>query len=139
MIYAHSYRCRDAVLSTCKSAVITGRAFFDPGAPESGHCRCRLCEHCADCTYEAHIVENLRVLCYSPPAPCLPYITSVSTPDAVVRKLRIGLEAVLHDQSLVQCRKALMLCGIRDVPLSEYERISEYEAEAIAMGYPNLQ
>lgn len=88
--------------------------------------------------YEPHIVEDLRVLCYSPPAPCLPYITSVRSPDDVVEKLRAGLEAAFRDPGLADCRAALMLSGVRSVSLSEYEWIANYEAQAIAMGYPDL-
>jgi ABC-type phosphate/phosphonate transport system substrate-binding protein len=89
--------------------------------------------------YEPHIIEELRVLCTSPPAPCLPYVTSVRSPDDVVQKLRAGLEAAFRDPGLVNCREALMLSGVRTVPLSDYDRIAEYEAQAIAMGYPDLQ
>ena len=141
------------ILRYMLAPIVQGEAFFE-SVKISGHHRESLLMlargeadiAAIDCVtfalitrYEPYIIEDLRVLCYSPPAPCLPYITSVRSPDDVVQKLRAGLEAAFRDRSLEDCREALMLSGVRTVPLSEYERIAKYEAQAIAMGYRDLQ
>lgn len=89
--------------------------------------------------YEPHVLETLRILCYSPRAPCLPFITSSGNPDDLVRKLRAGLDMAFDDPTLADCRKALMLSGMRTVPLAEYQRIADYETQAIALSYPDLE
>lgn len=89
--------------------------------------------------HEPQIISKTRALCYSPPAPGLPYVTSRSAPPELVEKLRNALEAAFQDPALADCRETLMLTGFRVLSLSDYDRIAAMEAEAIAFDYRALE
>jgi len=89
--------------------------------------------------HEPQIVAKTRALCYSPPAPGLPYVTSRSAPHELVEKLRNALEAAFHSPELADCRETLMLTGFRVLSLSDYDCIAAMEAEAMAFDYRALE
>jgi len=89
--------------------------------------------------HEPQTVAKTRVLCYSPPAPGLPYVTSRSASQERIVKLRAALAAAFGDPGLAECREALMLKGFRVLSLSDYDRVAAMETEAIAYRYQDLE
>lgn len=66
--------------------------------------------------------RGLRILCTSPPAPALPYVTGAATPADEVSRLRAGLFAALDDPSLAKARARLRLAGASVLAKGEYEK-----------------
>lgn len=87
---------------------------------------------------EPETVARTRILCLTPPAPGLPYVTARRAPDDLVKRLRNGLQSAFDDPDLYESREALLLSGFQVLPLSEYQRIAAMRAGAVARGYPNL-
>ena len=83
-------------------------------------------------------VAGLRRLEVSPSAPALPYITRRDIPATQLARLREGLRQAVADPALQDLRKRLLLDDILEKPLSAYDLIDEMEAEAAALGYPDL-
>jgi len=88
--------------------------------------------------YRRPQLEKVRVLCSTPSAPGLPYVTAGDSDSAWVAKLRDGLRAAMVDPALAAARQALLLRDVMLLPDSAYERMDEMEAAAIARGYPAL-
>jgi hypothetical protein len=55
-----------------------------------------------------------------------------------VALLRDGLRAALADPVLAGARQALLLRGAEPLDAAAYGRIDEMEAEAAALGYPEV-
>jgi len=92
--------------------------------------------HALLCRYQPHAVAGTRVLCRTPPAPNLPYITRSTADPDLLRRLRGGLARAFADQRLAVTREALLLAGVVELPLSAYERIIDMEDAAASAGYP---
>ncbi|MGH6933108.1 MAG: phosphate/phosphite/phosphonate ABC transporter substrate-binding protein, partial [Dongiaceae bacterium] len=80
-------------------------------------------------------VANVRVLCQTPSAPNLPFITRRSADDDLLKRLRAGLEQAFADRELADARDALMLADCAFLPLASYDRIVELEQSAISLGF----
>jgi len=87
---------------------------------------------------ESSAVAGLRVLDWSAAAPGLPYVTRADAGDDEVAALRAGLLAAVADPDLAEARAALTLAGFEILPLEAYDVINRMEAEAIALGYPEI-
>ena len=87
---------------------------------------------------EPAVVDGLRVLAWSAPAPGLPYITRPDIGADELAALRDGLLAAAADPTLAEARRALALTGFEVLPLEAYGAIDEMEAEARALGYPEI-
>jgi ABC-type phosphate/phosphonate transport system substrate-binding protein len=83
-------------------------------------------------------LAKVRVLCSTPSAPGLPYVTAGDGDPARLSKLRDGLRAAMADPALAAAREALLLRDVMLLPDSAYERMDEMEAAAVARGYPAL-
>jgi len=83
-------------------------------------------------------VAGLRSLAVSPSAPALPYITRLTIAPSDLERLRAGLRRAVADPSVRDVRARLLLDDILVKPLGAYDRIDEMEAEAVALGYPEL-
>ncbi len=66
-------------------------------------------------------LAGTRILCQSPAAPGLPYVTAMATPPETVERLRAGLMEALADPSLKDLRRALLLKGAEVLPEGAYE------------------
>ncbi len=88
--------------------------------------------------YRRPALEGLRELCRGPAMPSLPYVTARGCDDDRLTRLRSALRAAMADPALAEARAALLLTGIAIVPESDYRRIDEMEARAVAQGYPVL-
>ncbi len=73
-------------------------------------------------------VQDLSILCWSDPAPSLPYITRLGADEKTLRPLRDGLQAACADPALSEVRNQLLLDGFSMLPLSAYDVILEQEA-----------
>jgi ABC-type phosphate/phosphonate transport system substrate-binding protein len=87
---------------------------------------------------QPELTDRLRVLAASAAAPALPYIARRDLPEADLARLRAGLVRACADPALAEVRAALLLEGIVVRPLSDYDRILDLEAAAVAAGYPQL-
>lgn len=98
-----------------------------------------------DCVTLAHLqrqqpelTAGLRVLCWTPSSPCLPFITSRHHGEEIVLALRRALQDVLADPALTNVRAQLFLSGA-DLEVDEsYARVIGYERRAADLGYPEL-
>ncbi|GAB4394731.1 MAG: phosphate/phosphite/phosphonate ABC transporter substrate-binding protein [Kiloniellaceae bacterium] len=90
------------------------------------------------CQTQPDLTARLRVLTRSASAPALPYITRLGISDDDLRRLRGGLQRAVADPALAEARAALRIKGVVVRPLTDYDRILEIEAEALAAGYPEL-
>ncbi|MEQ8354494.1 MAG: PhnD/SsuA/transferrin family substrate-binding protein [Kiloniellaceae bacterium] len=79
---------------------------------------------------------RLRVLAATADAPALPYVTRRHIDASELARLRAGLGRACADPALEAVRGELLLAGVVVKPLSDYDRILELEAAALAAGYP---
>jgi ABC-type phosphate/phosphonate transport system substrate-binding protein len=84
------------------------------------------------------LTGGLRVLAATARAPALPYITRRDIAGTELERLRAGLRRAVADPALAAARAAVLLDDIVIRPLSDYDRILELEAAAVAAGYPEL-
>ena len=87
---------------------------------------------------QPELTGRLRVLAVSASAPALPYIARRDLPEADLKRLRAGLERACADPALEEVRATLLLESVVVRPLSDYDRILDLEAEAVAAGYPDV-
>ncbi len=86
-------------------------------------------------------LAGTRVLCRTAPAPALPFVTRAEIDDEIVETLRAALRGAIEepgDATLAAARSALLLDGIEVLPADAYARITAFEAEARARGYPEV-
>ncbi len=88
--------------------------------------------------YASDIVNGLRVMGWTDPAPCLPFVTAIGQDDDTVRRLRDGIVNAIADQAGVGARQALFLDNAEVLELSSYDVIDAMERDAIARGYSHL-
>ncbi len=80
-------------------------------------------------------LAGTRILCPTPSAPGLPYITREGADGDLLQRLRAGLERAFADPELAAARDALILENVATLPLSAYDRIRQMEDAAMAAGY----
>jgi ABC-type phosphate/phosphonate transport system substrate-binding protein len=80
-----------------------------------------------------------RILERTAPSPSLPYVTSTATDSRVLEALRESLDAVFSDPAAAATREILGLAAVSQLTTSAYERLADYEKEAVELGYPNLE
>jgi ABC-type phosphate/phosphonate transport system substrate-binding protein len=83
-------------------------------------------------------VAGLKILDWSEPAPGLPYVTRAVLGGEALARLREGLQAALANPALAEARQALLLTSAELLSAAAYRRIDEMEAEAAALGYPEI-
>lgn len=76
------------------------------------------------------LTASCRVLAWTEPSPCLPFVTSVSTPAADVAVLRSALDRL--------AAPALCLKAVSQVDAAAYDILADYETEAERLGYAVL-
>ena len=87
---------------------------------------------------EPELVQGLRVLVFTDPAPGLPFVTALSTGPEDVARLRAALAAACADPDFVPARNAMLLEGVEVLPAEAYARITEQQERAVRLGYPEL-
>jgi len=89
----------------------------------------------------AHDPDSLagtRVLCETPSAPGLPYVTAAATSDDDIERLRQGLAAACADPNLAEVRTLLLIDGVEILSERTYDRILDMENEAADHGVTAL-
>lgn len=82
------------------------------------------------CRHAPHLADGLRVLAWTEPSPCLPFVTSVATSTADAGVLSAALQGATDP--------ALSLEGVSHVGVAAYDVLADYEAEARQLGYGSL-
>ena len=85
------------------------------------------------------VVSELRVLCWTPLSPCLPFITARSASDSTVRALRSALADVFDDAALAPAREQLLLRGVDLEPREGFGEVLALERGAVEAGYPTIR
>ena len=85
------------------------------------------------------VVGELRVLCWTPSSPCLPFITARSASDSTVRALRSALADVFDDAALAPAREQLLLRGVDLEPREGFGEVLALERGAVEAGYPTIR
>jgi ABC-type phosphate/phosphonate transport system substrate-binding protein len=80
--------------------------------------------------YAPALVAELRVLDWTEPSPCLPFVTSVATPAAEVAALRAAVAALVVPE--------IGLVGVSALDASAWDVLVTYEQEAERLGYSTL-
>ncbi len=98
-----------------------------------------------DCVTWAFVVQHLpewagelRVLEWTEPSPCLPFVTAIATPHAQIKALRSALHEVFAATAAQPALAALRLRGLAPLTDSDYDVLSGYEIAAAQLGYPVL-
>jgi len=99
-----------------------------------------------DCVTFAHLqrvdpelTSKVRILCWTPRSPCLPFVTARSTSESTVAALRESLAVVLSDTTLADVRERLFLDDVDVRPDAGLHHVSLLEREAVALKYPTLR
>ena len=99
---------------------------------------------CVDCvTYAFNIAHKpalagLRILAATPPSPAIPFVTAAATPEPLFRALQAALLRVGQAPEHAAARAGLHLAAIAPPEGTDYTIQLRYEAEAAALGYPQL-
>lgn len=80
-------------------------------------------------------VYGVQVCGHTAPAPGLPLITSLQTPPDVLLALRQALHHAMHTEVLADARAALLIKDFAELPLGDYDAITQMEARANRAGY----
>jgi ABC-type phosphate/phosphonate transport system substrate-binding protein len=129
-----------------------GRAFFGSVVVSGSHRRSAAMVAAGeadlaavDCVTYAHIqrlypeeVANLRVLCWTPASPCLPFITSRNSIDSRVRILKGALTDLFVGNAAAGAREALFLDGVDLEPDESFSKVLKLEEQAGQLGYPRI-
>jgi ABC-type phosphate/phosphonate transport system substrate-binding protein len=98
-----------------------------------------------DCVTFAHLqsiapelTSRVRVLSWTPPSPCLPFVTARSTSAHTLSRLRSALAGVFNDTSLEPVRQKLLLEGIDLLPDATLSRVLKLERVAGELGYAQV-
>ncbi len=83
-------------------------------------------------------LAGTRVLCTTPSAPSLPYVTAGAASDELIEALRAGLDRALTDTALAAARDDLRISGAEILPLAAYDAMVEMERAAVKAGYATL-
>lgn len=84
--------------------------------------------------YAPRKVAGTRVLCETPAAPGLPYITARNESGDRLNRLREGLSRAFDDPRAAETRTALLLDDLVRVPVRAYRCIQRMEQDANAAG-----
>jgi ABC-type phosphate/phosphonate transport system substrate-binding protein len=77
--------------------------------------------------HRSEALDGLVEIARSPQVPALPFVTSMSQPEAHVARLRNGLARAFSDPALARARDALLLAGFSILDDADYERIVDLE------------
>jgi ABC-type phosphate/phosphonate transport system substrate-binding protein len=99
-----------------------------------------------DCVSFAHFqrlypaaVAGLRILCWSPHSPSLPFITARDTSDSTVEALRAALADVFAAPALSSVRELLLLEGVDLEPDADFTVVLRLERQAAELGFPAIR
>jgi ABC-type phosphate/phosphonate transport system substrate-binding protein len=88
--------------------------------------------------YQPEAVAGLRILARTVPSPAIPFVTSVATDTRTQSALKAALRVFAADPRFAAVRRAVRITSIEAPEGSDYGLLLRYEAEAAALGYPEL-
>jgi ABC-type phosphate/phosphonate transport system substrate-binding protein len=98
-----------------------------------------------DCVTLAHVqrlqpalASKVKIIDWTPPSPCLPFVTSRASSEATLEALRAAITDVFCDRTLAPARELLLLEGVDLNPDATLGRVLELEREAEEWRYPAL-
>jgi ABC-type phosphate/phosphonate transport system substrate-binding protein len=129
-----------------------GRPFFSSVVMTGGHVRSLQCLD--DRTVDVCSVDNVtwgffkrfrpasaarfRVLEVTAPSPCLPFVASIATGQSEAAVIAETLHEMIVDPQNAAVQGGLELSGLSVPDVAAYQRLMEYEREAIDLGYPEI-
>jgi ABC-type phosphate/phosphonate transport system substrate-binding protein len=84
------------------------------------------------------LMSQVRVIDWTEPSPCLPFVITSQASESTVIALREALQAVCADPALAPVRDTLLLEGIDVTPDATFSRVLELERQAERWRYPAL-
>ncbi len=85
-----------------------------------------------------HFARSLRTIGWTAESPCLPFVTAMGNPNALLRLLRAAISQAMDSQAMQPAREALLLNDLDRLPAKAYDRLLRFERDAGRMGYPEL-
>lgn len=86
----------------------------------------------------SELVSQVRIVDWTPPSPCLPFVISQQASETTVAAVRNALEAVCADPTLAPVRDTLLLESVDLTPDTTFTRVLELEQQAEQWRYPAL-
>jgi ABC-type phosphate/phosphonate transport system substrate-binding protein len=98
-----------------------------------------------DCVSFAHFqrlypssVAKLRILCWTPSSPSLPFIIAGGASDTTLQTLRSSLASVFADRTLDSVRERLFLERVDLAPVACFTQVLRLKRGAVELGYPAI-
>ena len=85
--------------------------------------------------FDSALTRRVRILSWTPPSPCLPFVTARSTTAATLAHLRSALAAVFADATLAPVRQQLLLEGLDLAPDVTLSRVLKLERQSSELRY----
>jgi ABC-type phosphate/phosphonate transport system substrate-binding protein len=86
----------------------------------------------------SHLISRVRIVDWTPPSPCLPFVISRQTSEMTVAAVRDALQEVCADPTLTAVRDSLLLERVDLTPDTTFTRVLELESQAAQWRYPAL-
>lgn len=90
------------------------------------------------CRHRPQIAARTRILAPTPQTPSIPFVTAIATPEPIAAALQVALLRVGTAPRWTAVRAGLMLAEILPPEAADYPVQLRDEAEAAALGYPEL-
>jgi ABC-type phosphate/phosphonate transport system substrate-binding protein len=130
-----------------------GKPFFSFVVMTGGHVASL--EHLGDRSIDACSIDNVtwgvfrkfrpiaaqqyRILDETVTSPSLPFVTSVNTTASDAAAIAEALHEIMEDPQTADIRGTLELVGLSVPDFAAYERLAEYEREAVGLGFPEIR
>jgi ABC-type phosphate/phosphonate transport system substrate-binding protein len=85
------------------------------------------------------LADQVRVLCWTPLSPSLPFVTARSTSEETLNALRAALTAVVKAPALRAVRERLFLENVDLNPDVSLTRVRDLERDALRHRYPTVR
>ena len=83
--------------------------------------------------------KRYRILDETVTSPSLPFVTSVNTTKSDAAAIAEVLHEIIGDPQIADLRGILELAGLSVPDFAAYERLAEYEQEAVDLGFPEIK
>lgn len=83
--------------------------------------------------------KRFRILDETVSSPSLPYVTAATTSDSEAAAIAETLHEIIDDPRTADICGALELAGLSAPDVDAYERLAEFEREAVDLGFPEIR
>jgi ABC-type phosphate/phosphonate transport system substrate-binding protein len=108
-------------------------------AGEADICAVDCVTHALLSRYRPSALDGTRVMRYTPPCPGLPFVTRVDLDADQFDRLRAAVREALGDTEGEEIRAALLIDGVDDAEVEDYQVILEMESAAVDWGYNEIR